>query len=205
MTLLLIDKTLKPNHIKREKKRYIDKELLAKVAFKSYREYSKEERVRGAINRAKNARERAHCDIDSQLWDYLDSIIHNNERFVMSHFLTMACPYLKNSRAAVARYGEYIKAKLKAFDSHDSVIKLQSLINSMRKAVSKRLGKTFKALWSNQPNLIQRVSSNVWETSWRNKVSAIWNCNLGAWIVEVCQETGEYIIPKPNYDMDMEF
>lgn len=178
------------------------KELLAKgllTRVKNKSEYTHEERSRGGLNAAKNKRTRVHDAIDSELKEYIVTN-QSSTRFVMAHFLDTICPWLTNQRKAVARYGEYIKLKLKKYNQFEFVIKLEALINNMRRSISKRLHRTFAPLWDGVDCYFTRFSSNVFESRFMRLYGAFWDSKCGAWLAKVCIITGEIITPKVELD-----
>ena len=156
-------------------------------------QYSAEERSRGGISTANRKREKAHDSIDQFLAIYVADLENANvpkARFVLIHFVRGAMPWLKNPVAAVRRYGDYIKARLVSFSDRQPVMNLASLINKMRQAVAKRLGRAMKAMFSEFPGVLHRLASNAFKTSHRHS-GAWWLPKFGIWGFFEDADTGE--------------
>lgn len=159
--------------------------------------YTREECVRGAINRAAKARAVIHDLIEENL--PLAIALRNQDtstyqdvklKFVMSQFVRDYLP-LKNAKAAVRHYGAFIKAKLKYYENSLPVMNLGNLIDKLRLAYAKSKNKPVKPpLFASMKGVITRLSSNVFKTSCK-KEGGGWVLKLGMWCYFTDTETGE--------------
>lgn len=156
------------------------------------REYSTEERRRGAIHKAEAQRDRAHAAIDSLIGPWIAAL--NTQRFVMKAFLAVACPWLTNHKAAVARYGLYIKHKLVEYRDTLPVRKFVKFVDAIRAALAKRLGrkappKTFDTI----KGFVRRISSFRDNTRSMRTPGCTWMHNIAVWGVMVFDITHDAI------------
>ena len=161
------------------------------------RNYTTEERRRGAIKCASVKRDRAYSAIDRELSWYVKSeelqcIFVYNHRFILIEFCKTALPWMKPEWAR-RQYGAYIKARLKFFEGKLPVFNLAILVNKIRDGMAKKAGKPVPAgMFESMKGWVHRLSSNPFKTSYRH-IGAEWLNRMGIWAQWIDCETGEVL------------
>lgn len=154
-------------------------------------DYTREDRIHGGHKCAANKREFIHAAIDAGLFTHLQELrCIPGQRFVMVRFLEQVVPGRKNYKAAVQRYGSYIKAKLKGHEAHPAVVGLANFVDKIRKAQAAKAGKAFTSMFSRISGEIIRISSSLFCT-YAARYGAAWLAGVGVWGWYQNHDTGE--------------
>ena len=164
---------------------------------KKPRNYTTEERRRGALKCAVVKRDRAYAAIDDYLACYVkieeyQSHFDEKRRFSLIDFCRQALPNI-GAHWARRQYGAYIKARLKYFEESKPVFNLASLVNKIRAGLAKKRGMpTPTGIFESMKGWVHRLSCNPFTTSCRHS-GAEWIDRMGIWGRIIDCDTGEVL------------